>query len=466
NAGAQRLLGYRREEVLGKPASLIRPAGEEQTDPETADADEFRVTKSGSRISVHAWSQAVKLAEGEGFLEIIVPALEGAAIDTRQIVSRLRKQLIEERKTSEALRQSLAQLRAVGEETLSELKVMAEALRKEIERRKSVEQELGELKDRLAALSSGRTGTAMSAPREAEQAEELAGDPRARRWARFEDPRALTEILKDLGRRRQNGTLVVESDGMLAELSLDSGSVLSTAANSPDAFLTQRLVASGALSDEQRQRVLEIKQHTQLSLGRILLILGAVSEEQLIEAMSKKIADDVARVRAWPSGRWCFEEGTSDSRQAVPLRLDIGSLLGIDVHGEGEAPQEKRRAPFVVPDVDSGEWVIDVTSPALAAEEVVAPEIAAGTAVPAAAPGPAPMRIVASSNARKFHRETCKSVRRIEESTRLFFDSEAEAVRRGLKPCRLCITSGVEEAIGGEAMNELSLQAAAKSVVH
>ena len=84
---------------------------------------------------------------------------------------------------------------------------------------------------------------------------------------------------------------------------------------------------AGTISEEQRQKALEIKQASQLAMGRILLILDAIDETQLVEAMRAKLEDEIAELLTWREGRWAFVEGEVPSLQLVPLRIDVETLL-------------------------------------------------------------------------------------------------------------------------------------------
>ena len=81
------------------------------------------------------------------------------------------------------------------------------------------------------------------------------------------------------------------------------------------------------ITEEQRQKALEIQRETQLALGRILVILGALTENQLHDAMREKAADEIAELSTWTDAKFVFVEEEIPTLQLVPLRIDVAELI-------------------------------------------------------------------------------------------------------------------------------------------
>ena len=131
-----------------------------------------------------------------------------------------------------------------------------------------------------------------------------------------------------------------------------------------------------------------------------------------------------------------FLDGEAASSQLVPVRLEVGDLLG-DTADVGPEPEEAAG--------DATEpSVMEEREPTEADQETLT-EVA-GTAAagdPDEAPGVEPIVFVASASKRstKFHRIDCTSAKKIGAKRRLEFATEAEALDHGLEPCRKCIDS-------------------------
>lgn len=420
NSGAEKLFGYRREEVIGKNRRILyrdadgwegKPTSQLNTvaDSGRLEFEDWRVQRDGAHVWVKCAITPFK-PEGtvKGYVEVItMPTGISGTIDTshlkdaknaeekktaemRQIIEALEGEVDLGRRKEESLRDALEQVRVMGEETMNELKIMAGALRKEIERRKAAEDELRVANERLEAASQPPVVVPEPEPPVVEEEIVTEVQPPARVWKSL-DGMAPAELLIAHATEQHSGTLILVSGDREKQLFFEKGKVFSVASNNPTKFLTQQLIELGYITEDQRQRALEIKQETHLALGRILLILGAITEDQLIEVMRTKMEDEIADVFDWKDARYAFVEGEVPSLQLVPLRIEV--------------------APLVVNRLNKR-----------------------GTDTPVCAPP----QLVASPKSKKFHKETCNSVKRIPAEGRTLFATADEARDAGFEACRLC----------------------------
>ena len=319
NAGAQALLGYRRAQIVGKNRrQLYRDAdmwGGKPTGTlvsamaERLEMNDWRVRADGTPIWVRCAIAPYESGAAKGFIETITAL---ADVDTTPLKTELEKS----RRVEASLRDAFDDMRRTSEETMNELRIMTSALRDEIDRRKSAEEELRKVNARLAAVPPAI---------ELEEEEEVAvGAPPQRAWQPLGDPEA---ILRECAVLQRTGTLLVSHEGREKEIFFENGLLFSCASNDPAKFLAERLVAEGVISEEQRQKALEIKRASQLAMGRILLILGAIDEMQLVAAMRQKLAAELEELLTWSEGQYVFVEGEVPSLQLVPLRIELEALL-------------------------------------------------------------------------------------------------------------------------------------------
>lgn len=320
NRGAQELLGYRRSQIIGKNRrQLYRDtdvwSGKSTGALTTASAErqemnDWRVRADGTHLWVRC-SLAPYEVDGkpQGFIETITTL---ADVDTTPLKTELEKR----KRTEEALREAYDDLRRTSEETMNELRIMTGALRNEIERRKSLEEELRNVSAELAALPP-------AIEIEVEETSIIDAPPQ-RAWQPLGAPDAL---LRACAEQQRTGTLLVSNAGREKEIFFEHGRLFSCASNDPAKFLAERLVASGAISEEERRRAVELKQASHLAMGRILLILGAIEEAQLVTAMRSKLADEIDELLTWTAGEYVFVDGEVPSLQLVPLRIEVEALL-------------------------------------------------------------------------------------------------------------------------------------------
>ena len=364
NAGAQRIFGYSRDEIIGKNRRALYRDVDSWEGKSTAvlqnaasqrvEMEDWRVTRDGGHVWIRSTLAPYK-PDGalRGYIETITTPSAPKAPDATPLIEHLRAQLEKKDRVELSLRDLIDDLRRSSEETMNELRIMTVALRDEIDRRKAAEEGL-----RRAVI---------------EEEEVSIPVPPARAWRALEDTRVIG-VLREQAFHERSGTLIVHSGDSEKEIFFEEGRIFSCASNDPEKFLTNRLLASGAITGEQRLIANEIKQASQLALGRILLILGAITEEQLIDAMRTKMQDEIAELLTWTEGRYVFVEGELPSLQLVPLRVDVEAIL------------EERPAMFI-----------------------------------------------ASVKSRKVHQPTCVSARRLTGVSRLVVASAD-----GFELCRLC----------------------------
>lgn len=403
NAGAARMFGYEREEVVGKPRRMLYRDADNWDSKSTQqlhdaaesgriELEDWRVTKNGTHLWVATSVMPVR-PDGStlrGYLEIVAqPARVDARVpELKRTVESLREQLADHERTEETLRDALEETRRGATETMNELKIMAGALRDEIARRKAAEAELHEVK---------------AAPM-IERQPEVA--PPKRAWKKLRH--SVRELLVAQAAEQRSGTLVIAQGERQTEVFFDEGRIFSVATNDPTRFLAQRLIALGLVTEEQRQRALEIQGETHLALGRILVVLGAIDEDRLLGVMRRKAMEEIETTFGWTDAKYAFVEGEIPTLQLVPLRLDVIELL--EPHA------------LLLSDDDLPGLEIPPPPPA-------APPVAIEALLFASASG----------KTRKYHRSTCISAMRINEETRVVFTSSAAAAAAGYESCRLCL---------------------------
>ena len=267
-----------------------------------------------------------------------------------------------------------------------ELRILANALRNEIQRRKAAE-----------AKTTPREEEMVRAPR-----------PPERAWSSL-DGMTPAELLVRQASDRRTGTLVLARGEERFEIFFQDGMIFSAAANDPARFLSHRLIAGGFITEEQRNRALEIQRETHLALGRILVILGTISEERLLREMRAKAEEDIADVVEWRDAKYVFVEGPIPILQLIPLRLDVAPLV----------VQHIELRAFAADDGDI-EREIEANFAALAA---------VGIEILIASP---------AGKSKKFHRASCAIARRLDDGTRVVFTGVKEAETAGYERCRVC----------------------------
>lgn len=441
NTGAERILGYRRDEIIGRARRMLYLDHEhwagKSTQQLTAasesgrlELEDWRLRKDGTHVWVRISITAVKVGGTiRGYVEVVrAPDArkDAQTVELKRTLDVLRAELLNREETEQSLRSAVEELRQAGEHTMGELKIMADALRKELERRKRAEGELRAIHERAAL--------AVVAPRAAAESEIVStAMPPSRKWKSLGSDTP-AELLVRHASEQRTGRLVVASGLREKELFVEKGKIISCSSNEPSRFLTQRLISRGIITEEQRQKALDIQRETQLALGRILVILGTLTENQLRDAMRSKAEEEIADLFTWHDARFAFVEEEIPALQLVPLRIDVAELVVQQI--------EHRAAPLAAPPSALGaidvarivdEAVVDLVMDDIAS---AADEITHN--IEAIVSNAEILIASASGKTKRFHRASCATAKRFGDETRIVFMSADAAVASGYDACRMC----------------------------
>ncbi len=144
----------------------------------------------------------------------------------------------------------------------------------------------------------------------------------------------LSDLLVWLANRQMNGLLVAELGTVHKELTIEHGSVVRASSNEPREHFGQFLIHFGLVSEEQLRRAFATQMETQVRLGKILVMIEAISEERVVQVLKVKIAETALDSFRWATGRFFF---SSDPRGEEPRHEVRVSVPLLDIHREGVA---------------------------------------------------------------------------------------------------------------------------------
>lgn len=354
NAGAERVFGLPAKEMLGRSRTVLyRESDVWEEKPRNDlrmalsnrrfDADDWRVGRDG----INLWLKVSILPDVRGeevvrFVEICRESGQARGVDEyRQSYERLKRasegrieelsaslreaqaELQRREKQSESLREALESFRQTGEEQMAELKILTDAFRKEMERRRDLEEALR----RSTAERDDLAQRFESAERELREREHVATHvPAGAEWTSLAHVSA-AELFIALASDARTGTLVLSSVVVEKKIFLEDGLIFSCTSNDPALFLGEILLREGLISGEQHRHAVELHEETGIALGRILVMTGAIDQGALTRAMRVKAEEEIVNVFEWTDGEFTFIEGDPPSLQLVPVRLEIPPLV-------------------------------------------------------------------------------------------------------------------------------------------
>ncbi|MEL6187651.1 MAG: DUF4388 domain-containing protein, partial [Myxococcota bacterium] len=146
----------------------------------------------------------------------------------------------------------------------------------------------------------------------------------------------VSDVVVWLANRQMTGHLVLEQETVRKELAIENGMAKRAASNDAREYFGQFLMHLGLLTEDQLERAYATQRETRVLLGRILVMIGIVPEEQVIQTLRIKIAENLLDAFRWRWGRFRFSDAAShESRPAVDVSVPL-----IQIHREGMARSE------------------------------------------------------------------------------------------------------------------------------
>jgi hypothetical protein len=147
------------------------------------------------------------------------------------------------------------------------------------------------------------------------------------------------DLIHWLAKRSATGILSFKKAGISKRLTIELGRVISAASNDPREYFGQFLINFGLVTEDQLQKAFETQQETKVLIGKILVMTGAVSEEQVHSILELKIREGFLDVFLWDQGMFEFQDVlVPDEPSVVPVSVDLGVL-----ESEGLARQKAHK---------------------------------------------------------------------------------------------------------------------------
>jgi hypothetical protein len=137
----------------------------------------------------------------------------------------------------------------------------------------------------------------------------------------------LTDLLQWLGSAHKTGTLAVRGARHTKRIYLKEGRIISSASDDPTEQLGQFLLSHGRITEEDLKKGLEAQARTHVLLGKILLMVGTLKEEELRRLLIMKAEETIFSLFLWTDAHFDFVEGELPKELFVPISLDVQDVL-------------------------------------------------------------------------------------------------------------------------------------------
>ena len=137
----------------------------------------------------------------------------------------------------------------------------------------------------------------------------------------------LADLMQWLSAATKTGTLAVRGPKYTKRIYLKQGRIISSASEDPTEQLGQFLLSRGRITEEQLRKGLETQAKTHVLLGKILLMVGAFSEDELKRLLVMKAEETIFSLFLWSDAHFEFEDGELPKDLFVPISLDVQDVL-------------------------------------------------------------------------------------------------------------------------------------------
>lgn len=137
----------------------------------------------------------------------------------------------------------------------------------------------------------------------------------------------LSELLQWLSQGRKTGTLYISAKNIEKKIFFEKGDIVSSAASDPKEHLGHFLVSHGFLDEETLAKAMDMQEANRMLLGKILVTIGAISEEDLERMLRLKAEESIYDIFTWPEGDFRFIDGELPAYTMVPLSISAAHLI-------------------------------------------------------------------------------------------------------------------------------------------
>jgi hypothetical protein len=147
------------------------------------------------------------------------------------------------------------------------------------------------------------------------------------------------DLLQWLSLGQKTGTLFINSPEVDKRIFFKRGRILSSASTDPREYLGQFLMSHGYISEDELKKAMEVQSQSKILLGKILVMINAISEENLMRLMRRKAEEEIYDIFLWPAGEFHFEDDQLPTMELIPLQVDV---TGIILEGTRRVDEWKR----------------------------------------------------------------------------------------------------------------------------
>ena len=155
----------------------------------------------------------------------------------------------------------------------------------------------------------------------------------------------LSELLQWLSMGQKTGTLAIRGVAGEKRVYFQNGRIISSSSTIEREYLGHFLVSYGYITDEELTKAMEVQEESKILLGKILVMIGAIAEEDLVELIRIKACETIYDIFLWPEGAFQFIDGEIPQRPMVPIAIDVTGIVMEGLRRYDEWQRIRHRVP-------------------------------------------------------------------------------------------------------------------------
>lgn len=126
---------------------------------------------------------------------------------------------------------------------------------------------------------------------------------------------------------QKTGKLVIRNTVVEKTVYIRKGKIVFSASTDPREYLGQFLMSHGYIGEAELKKAMEVQEQSKILLGKILVIIEAIGEDDLKRLMKRKAEEEIYDVFLWSDGDFAFEDDETPGMELVPLNVDITGII-------------------------------------------------------------------------------------------------------------------------------------------
>jgi Domain of unknown function (DUF4388) len=136
-----------------------------------------------------------------------------------------------------------------------------------------------------------------------------------------------SDLLQFLSANVVTGTLQIRSQQIVKVINFEKGRIVSSSSSDPREYLGHFLVSQGYIDEEALRIAMEVQRNSKMLLGKVLVMGGKVSEEEMMRMLRLKSEETVYSLFLWDEGEFSFFHDEVMDKLFIRIALDPQGII-------------------------------------------------------------------------------------------------------------------------------------------